>query len=80
MDRPYRELPRAWLKGSLTLTSLLHIRDVAKGAITKVELKDEVPGAEFGECLPWVLKGIEVLQDKGLLNLTSSASLAEEFN
>jgi hypothetical protein len=74
------------LEGSLTLTSLLRIRDVAKGAITKAELKDAAqsvevpPGAEFGECLPWALKVIEVLQEKGLLNLTSSASLAEEFN
>ncbi|KAG5642020.1 hypothetical protein DXG03_003767 [Asterophora parasitica] len=70
---------------SISLTTLLKIHDVSAGAITRAQLQEaaqHVPvpsGGESGECLPWVLRVVERLDAMGLVNLSSSAELGEEF-
>ncbi|KAF8073895.1 hypothetical protein FPV67DRAFT_1778478 [Lyophyllum atratum] len=73
------------IAGSMSLTTLVRIHDASAGTITEQELEDAarkvaVPaGGESGECLPWVLRVIERLDAEGLVSLSSSEALREEF-
>ncbi|KAL4245084.1 hypothetical protein ABKN59_010220 [Abortiporus biennis] len=73
------------INNSMTLTSLVKIRDASKGELTGDTLKallGEVPvpeGAEEGECLNWVINAVKHLSDAGVVTLSNSDGLRQEF-
>ncbi|KAG5353524.1 hypothetical protein J132_10157 [Termitomyces sp. J132] len=73
------------VKGDMFCTTLLKLHDLSDGPITTDQLKlyagsVAVPdNDEFGECLPWVMRVVDKLQEAGLLQGTDLDLLKDEF-
>ena len=73
------------IANSMTLTSLIRIRDASRGLTTAEQLAAllaEVPvpaGSQDGECLNWVIRAVQHLAARGVVTLTSAEGLREEF-
>lgn len=73
------------IANSLTLTSLIKIRDSSKGQLTAEELNGLLaqvipPSAtETGGCLNWVMRAVRLLAERGYVTLRSEEGLREEF-
>ncbi|OSD06728.1 hypothetical protein PYCCODRAFT_1474169 [Trametes coccinea BRFM310] len=71
---------------SLSLTSLIKIRDGSKGPITADNLDNLLaqvtvpPGSEEGECLNWVMRAVKLLAENNVVTLKSEDGLREEFS
>ncbi|KAF8467521.1 hypothetical protein JB92DRAFT_3060263 [Gautieria morchelliformis] len=73
------------IAGEMFLSSLLKLRDLSDGEISTEQLDEAAasvpppPNDEFGECLPWVLRVVQRLNEMGLVNLTNVDELGREF-
>lgn len=73
------------VKGDMFCSTLLKLHDFSDGPITTSQLKLHaesvtVPdNGEFGECLPWVMRVVDRLQEAGLLQVTDLDLLKDEF-
>ncbi|KAG9014405.1 hypothetical protein FRB90_005377 [Tulasnella sp. 427] len=80
-----RETRTENIRGNMALTTLVKLRDVSAGTITKEQLDKAISlvpapeGGEFGECLPWVLKVVKILDAEGLLSVKDINDLGMEF-
>ncbi|KAA1477863.1 hypothetical protein DENSPDRAFT_845069 [Dentipellis sp. KUC8613] len=74
------------ISNSLSLTSLIKIRDTSSGPLTSNELNGLLvqvtvpPGNEEGECLNWMIRAVELLAEKNIVALVSATSLRDEFS
>ncbi|PPQ92604.1 hypothetical protein CVT25_007295 [Psilocybe cyanescens] len=74
------------IDSSISLISLVKIRDISKGAITAAGISEilktvNVPsGGETGECTKWVRNAITLLNQKGTVTCTSLDNLIDEFH
>lgn len=73
------------ITGDMFLSTLLKVRDASDGAVTLQQLEAAaaaVPGPQNdmqGECLHWVLRVVQRLQEKWLVDLDDADALGEEF-
>ena len=74
------------IEHSISLTSLIEIRNVSKGTLNAQTLNNLLaqvavpPGNEIGECLNWVVNAVELLASHGVVSLRSPDGLRGEFS